>query len=79
MECERVGLLEQVEDGEIDHKVLAVRPGGETSIDDTVIAALKRFAAGVFAHVPGKRMQIGRVLDRAAAEEFVRTCRATPL
>jgi inorganic pyrophosphatase len=72
LECEPVALLEQIEDGEIDHKVLAVLPGGDTSIDDTAIAALKRFAAGVFAHVPGKRMQIGRVLDRAAAEDFVR-------
>ena len=27
VECEPVGLLEQIEDGEIDHKVLAVLPG----------------------------------------------------
>lgn len=58
--------------GEIDHKVLAVSPGGDTRLDDAAIAALKRFAAGVFAHVPGKRMQVGRVLDRAAAQDFVR-------
>ena len=74
VECEPIALLEQIEDGEIDHKVLAVRPGGDARIDDTAIAALKRFAAGVFAHVPGKRMQVGRVLGRAAAEEFVRKC-----
>ncbi len=75
VECEALGLLEQVEDGEHDHKVLAALPGADTIIDDAAVAALKRFVASVFAHVPGKRMQIGRVLDRTAAEDYVRACR----
>jgi inorganic pyrophosphatase len=79
VECEAIGLLEQVEDGEIDQKVLAVLPGSEARIDEAVIAALKRFAAGVFARVPDKRMQIGRVLDRAAAEEYLAKCHLTAL
>jgi inorganic pyrophosphatase len=75
VECEPAGLLEQIEDGEIDHKVLAVLADEDARIGETAIAALKRFIAGVFAHVPGKRMQIGRVLDRAAAEEYLRQSR----
>lgn len=76
VECEPLGLLEQIEDGEIDHKVLAVLSGGEAGLDEAVVAALRNFIAGVFAHVPGKRMHVGRLLDRAAAEAYLLECRA---
>ncbi len=75
VECEPLALLEQIEDGAIDHKVLAVPRGSEAALDPEVVARLRTFIAGVFAHVPGKRMELGRVLDRAAAEEYVRQCR----
>lgn len=75
IDCEPVGLLEQVEDGEIDHKVLAILPGGDARLDAPVVAALKAFIAGVFAHVPGKRMTVGRLLDRQAAEAYLGQCR----
>ena len=75
IDCEPIGLLEQVEDGETDHKVLAALPGTDATIDDAVMAALKHFVASVFAHVPDKRMEIGRVLGRTAAEQYVGACR----
>jgi inorganic pyrophosphatase len=78
VDCAPVGLLEQVEDGEIDHKVVAVLPGVEVAPDEAVVAKLKAFIANVFAHVPGKRMRIGRLLDRAAAEAYVCECRNPP-
>jgi inorganic pyrophosphatase len=74
VECEPLGLLEQTEDGEIDHKVLAVPRGSEARLDETAIAAIKTFIAGVFAHVPGKRMDVGRLLDRSAAEAYLSKC-----
>src|SRR5262245_34793074 len=67
VECVPVGLLEQIEDGEIDHKVLAALPGTGTTVDAATVTTLRNFAVAVFAHVPGKRMEIGRLLDRAAA------------
>ena len=73
-DCEPIGLLEQVEDGEIDHKVLAVLPG-ETFALDQAEPALRAFVTSVFAHLPGKQMTIGRLLDRQAAEAYLRTCR----
>ena len=73
--CDPIGLLEQVEDGEVDHKVLAVPSGEHFALDDSVLAALKDFINGVFAHVPGKRMQIGRLLPRADAVAYVRASR----
>jgi inorganic pyrophosphatase len=72
--CEAVALLEQVEDGETDHKVLAVPAGGLATIDAVTVEALTDFISGVFAHVPGKQMRIGRLLDREAAEAYVRAC-----
>lgn len=75
LECDPIALLEQIEDGEIDHKVLAVPSGAYATIDETVIAALKKFICDVFAHVPNKRMEIGRLLGRDAAESYVCQCR----
>jgi inorganic pyrophosphatase len=74
VECEPVGLIEQIEDGEIDHKVLAVPRGDEVRVDETTVTAIKTFIAGVFAHVLDKRMDIGRLLDRSAAEAYLRKC-----
>lgn len=74
LECDAIGLLEQVEDGEIDHKVLAVPSGASAIIDEAAIAALKKFISGVFAHVADKRMEIGRLLGRDAAENYLRQC-----
>ncbi|HET7804399.1 MAG TPA: inorganic diphosphatase [Pseudolabrys sp.] len=76
LDCDPIGLLEQVEDGEVDHKVLAAPTGASVTIDDAVIAALKEFISRVFSHVPDKRMEIGRLLDRHAAESYLRQCRA---
>lgn len=74
VDCEAVGLLEQVEDGEVDHKLLAVLPG-ETFQPGQAEPALRAFVSGVFAHVPGKRMTIGRLLGRQAAEAHLAACR----
>ncbi|HEX2216430.1 MAG TPA: inorganic diphosphatase, partial [Xanthobacteraceae bacterium] len=73
-QCLAVGLLEQVEDGETDHKVLALLPGESVGLNGAVLAQLTDFVSGVFAHVPGKRMEIGRLLGREAAESFIRGC-----
>jgi len=76
VECEPLALLEQVEDGEIDHKLIAVPAGETASADEALLTALREFAARVFAHVPGKRMEIGRLLGRHHAEQYVRACRS---
>lgn len=76
LECDAVALLEQIEDGEIDHKLLAVPVGEPPIVDDRTVAELRHFAANVFSHVPGKRMQTGRLLPRETAEAYVREGRA---
>jgi inorganic pyrophosphatase len=73
--CEPLGLLEQIEDGEIDHKVLAALAGETAALDAAVVTAVTDFITGVFAHIPGKRMTIGRLLPRADAEAYLQRCR----
>lgn len=72
VECNPVGLMEQIEDDEIDHKVLAVLPGEEGKLDGTTKRTLVEFASHVFDHVPGKTVKVGEFRDREAAIEFVR-------
>jgi inorganic pyrophosphatase len=78
VECHVVGLLEQIEDGEIDHKVIAVLPGEHVMLNDAILSRLRDFMSGVFAHVPGKRMAVGKLLGRDAAEAYVRQCMLPP-
>ena len=75
VECEPVGLLEQIEDGETDHKILAALLGERPALDEATLARLRGFIASVFAHVPGKIMTVGRLLDRQAAEAYLQQCR----
>ena len=78
VECEPVGLMEQVEDGHEDHNVLAVIAGDVATVTPDIEAALAAFSREVFSHVPGKRMQVGRFLPRAAADAHIAAHRDPP-
>src|SRR3989338_6956415 len=52
VECEPIGLLEQVETGEIDHKVLAARPGQEIEPSPELLRELRDFIYALFAPLP---------------------------
>ena len=75
VECIPVHLLEQVEDGEVDHKVLCVPTGAESVVDGDAVDAIRAFIMSVFAHVPGKKMQLGSLLDTTEAKRYIRECR----
>jgi inorganic pyrophosphatase len=75
VECEPLALLEQIEDGETDHKVLAAPAGSATAVDSVAVERIAAFIARVFAHVPGKTVRVGRLLDRHAAVQFLQRCR----
>lgn len=75
IDCRAVALIEQVEDGEVDHKVIGVPVGENGSLDDATAGRLIAFIQGVFAHIPGKRMEVGRVLGAPEAEAFVEASR----
>jgi inorganic pyrophosphatase len=68
VECDPVGLLEQDEDGEIDHKVLAAIPGQQAvEVGEGLLEELRDFIYAVFAQFPEVRVSIGRILPREAA------------
>ena len=71
LDCEPMALMEQVEDGEIDHKVLARQVDDREILDEAVKNALVEFARHVFDHTPGKLMEIGQFLDREAAMKYL--------
>lgn len=73
--CKPVALLEKVEDGDADHKVIAVPYGESETVNAADEAVLRAFVAGVFAHVPGKTTAVGRLLGRDAAEDYIRRSR----
>jgi inorganic pyrophosphatase len=71
VDCNAIGLMEQVEDGEIDHKILAVLDGETGTIDGDIQARLVDFASHVFDHIPGKTMRIGAFRDKRVAMEYL--------
>jgi inorganic pyrophosphatase len=73
--CTPIALLEKIEDGEADHKVIAVPHGESETVKPVDEAALRAFVAGVFADVPGKTTAVGHLLGREAAADYIRRSR----
>ena len=70
VECEPVGLLEQHEGDEIDHKILAALPGQAIELDREVVETLRDFIYTIFANFPGL-LKIGDLLPREKALEHI--------
>jgi len=67
VECKPIGLLEQDENGEIDHKVLAALPGQRVELGEELLKELHEFIHAVFAEVPEVHVRVGSILPREAA------------
>lgn len=74
VECVPLHLLEQIEDGEIDHKILCVPAGSPNILDDGAEANIRAFVTSAFSHIPGKRMQLGSLLGSTQAVEYIQKC-----
>lgn len=66
-----IGMFEQEEDGQQDHKVLAVLKGESREVDEKTRALLKDFVENVFAHKPSKKMAVGRFLGIKDAQALI--------
>jgi len=75
VECEPIGLLEQHEDGEIDHKILAALPGQDIEAGEELLKELRDFIQAVFAQYPDMVVRVGRILPREAALNHIQACR----
>jgi inorganic pyrophosphatase len=71
VECEPVGLLLQDEDGEIDHKVLAAKPGQNVVLGPELLDEFQEFIKAIFGKYP---VRVGPLLPRAAALEHLQEC-----
>jgi inorganic pyrophosphatase len=72
VDCRPVGLLEQTEGQEIDHKILATLPGQSADVDRELHERLRSFIQGVFRAFPDTKVQVGRILSRDRALEYLR-------
>ena len=65
--CEPWALLEFLEDGEEDHKLVALAPGAAPPPPGPLREELAAFMTGVFAAWPEVEVRVGRLLPREAA------------
>jgi inorganic pyrophosphatase len=72
IECEPIALMEQFEDGQIDHNVLAVLPGEDPKLTSEVKQTLCEFVSHVFDHIPGKKIQTGEFRDGDATDRHIK-------
>ena len=75
VECEPIGLLEQDEDGEVDHKVLAAIPGQDVEVGQGLLQELRDFIYAVFRSFPDVRVHVGDILPREAALHHIQVHR----
>lgn len=75
VECEPIGLLEQREGQEIDHKIVAALPGQHVVLSQTLLQELQDFIYAVFAEFPDEDVRVGPILPREAALKHIQTCR----
>lgn len=72
VEVEPIGMFEEIEDGEEDHKILAVPLGDSWAINAETENIFRDFSAKVFSHIPGKKKVLGRFLGKKEALELIR-------
>ncbi len=67
VDCAVLGLMEQREDGVVDHNLIA-RPSGETGqLTEAIQATLVDFVSQFFDQIPVKMVRVGRFLDAKEA------------
>jgi inorganic pyrophosphatase len=74
VDCEVVALLDQIESGEPDHKVLAVVAGQKAVLPEGVLRVLQDFIYAVFSEYPDSPVRVGPIHSRDAALHYLREC-----
>ena len=72
VECEPMGLLEQHEGDEVDHKILAVLPGEHIELNQEVVETLRNFIYTIFSSAPVSSIKIGELLPREQALQHIK-------
>jgi inorganic pyrophosphatase len=74
IECRPIGMVEWFEDGEEDHKILAVIKGEKGTVTKEVKEKLTNFASHFFDDTQGKNYKMGNFSDKRKAEELIKKC-----
>jgi inorganic pyrophosphatase len=77
IDCEVIGLMEQTEDGQQDHNLLATIAGEPLPAGDALQHELTDFVSHVFDHIPGRVIRVGRFLGASEALQLIEACRAS--
>lgn len=75
VECEPIGVFEQIEDDEVDHKVLAALPGQEVELNPELVEELRTFIHSIFADYPEMHVTVRNVLSREDALRHIEELR----
>ena len=70
-----IGVLEVFQDGEVDHKVLAVLPAEVEELDLGMLAELKLFISKARLRFPNTVFRAGRTLSKAQANQLIEQAR----
>jgi len=71
LECDPVGLLEQAEGDEVDHKVLASLSGQHVTPDQKLLEELRSFIYDLISSFPDANLQVGGILPRETALQYI--------
>lgn len=72
VECEPIGMVEWFEDGEEDHKILAVLQGDEHEVTKEVKDKITDFAEHFFDNQPDKQKSLGKFWGKQEALELIK-------
>lgn len=75
VECEPLGLLEQIEDGNVDHKVLAGLPGQHVELGQNFLVELRDFIYALISPFPDVHITVGDILPQAEALRHIQSHR----
>ena len=74
VECEPIGMMEQIENGQEDNNILARLVDEKASIDEKNKKALIEFISHVFDHLPENVVKVGRFTGKPEAEKYIIKC-----
>lgn len=74
IECEPIGLVEQIKDKKEDHNILAKLKEKDVLIDEIVQEKLTEFVSHVFDYLPDISIKVGRFLSKEEAKDYIQKC-----
>lgn len=71
IECEPIGMIEMIEDGEVDNKVLATYGRVNARDVQLIEQSIRGFIEAVFSDIPGATVRLGSLLPKEETLAFI--------